>query len=258
MSLLQRPRYHQSAINTFLKCGKSYEFRYILGLKTPPKSYHTVGKAVDESVNVNMVRKKAGEIVALEELRAVAADYFEKERPEVEWDPEEKPDTEKDIAVRLASLHAQRVAPAIEPETVQEEFVLQTDAGYDIGGTLDLTDKAGRIRDTKTASRQSAGRHVVERAFQPAVYDFAYKALRGKESTGFVFDVLVKPSKTLPEEVRPIEGKVTALDHEFIFQGIDAVHKSIQAGAFPPAPEGSWWCSPDYCGYWNRCKGRKS
>lgn len=252
-----RPKYHQSSLQAFLKCGKLYEFRYIMGLRTPPKAALTVGRAVDEAVNLNMTRKvQTGEYAPVEEVLDFTADTFAREAADTEWG-EDKPDEQKDMAIRLSKLHAEAVAPTIEPATVQEEFTLETDAGYDIGGTLDMTDAQGRIRDTKTMKRGPTT-HEVNRAFQPAVYDFAYQALRGKPSTGFVFDILVKPTKTIDVESRTVEGKVTPLDHEWIFNAIDSVHRSIQAGAFPPAPEGSWYCSEKWCGFWNQCKGRKA
>lgn len=252
-----RIKHHQSALNLFLKCGRQYEFRYLMGIVSPPRAALTVGRSVDQSVNLNFTRKlETGAYAPLDEVLDHASEVFDREKIETEWG-DDRPDEQKDIAIRLSRLHAEKVAPGIEPETVQEEFVIETDAGFDIGGTMDLTDKQGFIRDTKTHKRGQISLEV-NRSFQPAVYDYAYQALRGRPANGFAFDVLMKPTKTIDVESHTVTGKVTETDHEWIFGAIDAVHKSIQAGAFPPAPEGSWWCSEKWCGYWSRCKGKKS
>jgi len=34
---------------------------------------------------------------------------------------------------------------------------------------------------------------------------------------------------------------------------INAVVDGVKKGVFHPAPIGSWWCSPRFCGYWFSC-----
>jgi len=255
---LARPKYHQSHLQTFLKCGKQYEFRYIKGLVIPPRAALTVGKTVDRAVNANMISKIVGKPATLEEVLAVTSDEFDKEITSTVLEEDEQPGELKDQAIQLSQLHFKHVAPTIEPVTVQEEFVIEMEGGYDVGGTMDLTDKDGLIRDTKTAARQNASGYTVSRAFQPAMYDFAYEAIRGERAKGFVFDVLKKPTKRIAAEYERHDGKVEEDDRNWLFDSIDAVHKAIQAGVALPAPEGSWYCSPKWCGYWNICKGKRN
>jgi CRISPR/Cas system-associated exonuclease Cas4 (RecB family) len=160
------------------------------------------------------------------------------------------------MGVKLVELHHLEAAPGIAPETVQESFVLETDAGYDLEGTMDLTEKGGVIVDVKT-SRAAYAENAIEKEFQPALYDFAYEKTRGKPARGFRYDVLVKPTSRQKPKLQRVEGKVNACDREWLFGTISQVHKAIQAGVALPAPEGSWYCSAKWCGYWNQCKGRK-
>jgi hypothetical protein len=180
---------------------------------------------------------------------------FDLRKIETEWG-EEDPGTHKDVGARLVELHHREAAPQIQPETVQESFVLETDAGYELEGVMDLTEKGGVIVDTKT-SRLSYEANSLEKSFQPALYDFAYEQTRGEPAKGFRFDVLVKPTARRPATLQRVEGKVNACDREWLFENISQVHKAIQAGVALPASEGSWYCSPKWCGYWNQCKGKK-
>lgn len=253
----ERVKYHQSHLQSFLKCGKLYEFRYIRGLKIAPKAALTVGSSVDASVSKNMVAKIQGEALTLEEAQAVAADTFDKLSPETVFDEDEKPGEMKDMSIKLSTLHHTVAAPLIQPKTVQEEFVIEMDCGYDLGGTIDLTDAHGFIRDTKTAARQNASGYSVERSFQPAMYSFAYRALRGEPEKGFVYDILKKPTAKIAPEYVQVSGQVSDADHNWLFDSIDQVHKAIQSGVALPAPEGSWYCNSKWCGYWSICKGKK-
>ncbi len=253
---MTRRKYHQSEIQTFLKCGKQWEFRYLMGIKTPPRAALTVGSSVDRAVTINLVEKmKNGSLLKKEAVLDAYSSDFETRKKETEWG-EDDSGKQKDIGAALVSLHCESVAPKIEPASVQEEFVLETDAGYDLGGTIDLTEKSGVVVDTKTA-KSAYDPDAVSGALQPALYDFAYESLNKKPSTGFRYDVLIKPTKTLPARSQTVEGKVTLKDREWLFEAIGQMHKAIEAGVTLPAPEGAWWCSKDWCGYWSRCKGKK-
>jgi hypothetical protein len=238
-----RKKYHQSELHCFLKCGLQWDFRYNQKIRIPPRSALTVGRAVDTSVNANMTRKvqarmNGAPLASQEEIEALAADTFDKEASETAFEADEKPGELKDQVVALSRLHFTQVAPLISPETVQLEFVIEMEGNFDLGGTLDLTDTLGNIRDTKTSSRARASSYVVNRSFQPAMYDFAYRAVLQKAPTGFVFDVLKKPTVKIGPEYQATTGVVTEADHAWLFGSIKAVHKAITAGVALPAPEG--------------------
>lgn len=247
--------YHQSEINTFLKCGKQWEFRYVQNIRTPPRAALTLGSSVDAGVTRNMVQKVgSGADLSLEEVLDVYSKDFDIRAQETDWE-EDKPGDQKDVGVQLLTAHHRELAPKIDPETVQEKFVLETDAGYNIGGTIDLTTKDGVVVDTKTAkSKYDEG--AVNQSNQSILYDFAYETLRGKKAKSFRFDVLIKPTKTIGARIQQVEAPVTPEAREFLFDSISNVHQAISAGIALPAAEGSWWCSKDWCGYWDRCKGK--
>lgn len=252
---MTRRRYHQSEIETFLKCPRQWEFRYVMGLKSPPRAALTVGSAVDAAVTHNLVEKiKTGQDLPAEAVLDAYSSDFDTKAKETEWGEDDQ-GKQKDMGAQLVKIHHEKLAPLIQPKTVQESFVIETDAGYDLGGTIDLTETSGVVADTKT-SKLAYAEDAISRALQPALYDFAYEALNQKPSTGFRFDVLIKPTKTKPPQTQRIEGKVTHEDREWLFDTIGNVHKAIEAGVSTPAANGAWWCSKDWCGYWDRCKGK--
>lgn len=248
-----RRTYHQSEIQTFLKCPKQWEFRYVLGQKTPPKAALTLGSAVDAAVTYNLIEKiKTGVDLTAEAVLDTYSTDFDTKAKETEWGDDDA-GKQKDMGAQLVRLHHLEAAPTIHPATVQESFLIETDAGYDLGGTIDFTETNGIIADTKT-SKNSYDEAAIERALQPALYDFAYESIHKKPAEGFRFDVLVK---TKTPKLQRISGKVSARDREWLFDTITNVHKAIEAGVSTPAPDGAWWCSKDWCGYWSQCKGKK-
>lgn len=250
---LKRPKYHQSAIEMYLKCGLSYEYRYVEGIVMPPKAALTVGSSVDTAVTVNLVEKvKTAQDMPLEQVLDTYSTAFDLRAKETEWEDDEDPGKQKDIGAQLTKLHHEKIAPQIKPATVQEEFVIETDQGYDLGGTIDLTEQDDTVADTKTSKTKYA-EDAASREIQPAIYDFAFEVLKGRPAKGWRYDVLIKPTKTKPPEAQQVFSKVTQDDRNWLFRTIDQVHKGIQAGIALPAAKGAWWCSKDWCGYAKVC-----
>lgn len=256
LKLAKPPEYHQSQILMYLRCGKQWYFRYVLGIKTPPSAALTVGSSVDAAITRNLILKKErGTDSPLDEVLDTYSTDFDIRAKETEWG-EDDAGFQKDVGVQCVTAHHEQVAPQLKPETVQETFVIETDAGFGVGGTIDLVETDGTVADSKT-SKSKYDEDAVSRAIQPALYDFAYEALRGKPATAFRYDVMIKPTKTLPARIQQVRGKVTGDDRAWLFDTISEMHKAITAGIALPAPEGAWHCSPKWCGYWGICKGKK-
>jgi CRISPR/Cas system-associated exonuclease Cas4 (RecB family) len=247
------PRYHQSAIDTFLRCGLQYEFRYVLGIRSPSSGAATLGRSFHTAIAKNLITKKENGVgCTLEEALDVFSSDFDDASKEAAFTEGEDKDELKDVGIQCVSLHHKEIAPTIDPDVIEERFIIDTDAGFSLGGTLDIVSKAGVIHDSKT-SKTKYPDDAVSGAIQPAMYDFAYEALRGKKSTGFQYDVIVK---TKTPKTQMVRGQVTQADREWLFQTLNSVHSAIKAGVFLPAQEDSWVCTKKYCGYWSRCKGK--
>lgn len=256
MSEAKVREYHQSEVGMFLKCGKQWEFRYERGMILPPKAALTVGGAVDTGVTKNLIHKvETSADLPLNDVLDIYSADFDKRSVTTDWDGDDA-GKQKDVGAQLLKAHHEKFAPSIAPETVQEKFLIETDVGYNIGGTIDLTTVDGWVRDTKTAAR-AYDEDAVQNSLQAAIYDFAYENLRGRRAKGFAFDVLIKPTKTIPARTQQVTGIVSQVAREHAFNAVQNMHRAIEAGVAMPAAEGSWWCSKDWCGYWSMCKGKR-
>ncbi len=252
-----RPVYRQSHLDMFLRCGKQFEFRYLKGIISPPSAALTVGSSTHAGIAKNFIIKKENGVgCTAEELKDTVASDFDVRSKETEFKEDENPGALKDVAIQCAIAHHTEIAPHIQPDTVEESFIIETDAGYDLAGTLDLISTEGVIHDAKTSKSKYAD-DSVSGAIQPAMYDFAYEQLRGKKAKAFQYDVLIKPTKTIGARTQTVRGKVNKNDRAWLFETITQVDKAIKAGVFLPAPEDSWVCNSKWCGYWSICKGKK-
>jgi CRISPR/Cas system-associated exonuclease Cas4 (RecB family) len=247
------PEYHQSAINMFLKCPRQYMFRYMMGLRLPPKSALTIGRAVDNSFSHNMTQKIESKIdLPVDDVTDAFSTSFDKEAVGTVWDGDD-PGEQKDMGVRMARALHEKAAPSIQPVSVQESFRIETDAGYALGGTFDVVQEGHVVRDQKTSKGEYAA-DAVQTEIQPAVYSFAYEAKHGVQPE-FAFDVVTKHKKEPRYQI--VRGRVSQVQTEQLFEAITIMHAQIQRGEFQYAAPGSWWCSKSWCGYWDQCKGKK-
>lgn len=251
-SKLKVPEYHQSAINMFLKCPRQYMFRYLMGMVVPPKSALTVGIAFDTAAGHNFKQKieTKQDLKTQDVLDAYSSD-FDKRAPGTDWDGDD-PGKQKDMGAKMVAVFHEKGAPNIKPVSVQESFRLETDAGYALGGTFDVVEEGHVIRDQKTSKAEYPA-DAVNTEIQPVVYDFAYQAKHGVKPA-FAYDVVTKHKEPRYQEVK---GTVSQSQTEQLFDAVNLMHKSIERGEFQYAAPGAWWCSKDWCGFWDQCKGKK-
>lgn len=245
---------HQSDVKLYLKCGELYRLLRIERVQVPSRSYLTVGSAVDAAVNRAMLAKISKKGMGESEMADACATEFDRLAPETEWEPEEDKDWEKDSAISCVKLYHRQVLPKIDPLTVQEHFIIETD-DFNLRGTFDIIEKNGMIRDTKTAGKMSTP-SAPARDIQGASYDFAYQALYEEPATGWTLDRIIKRTKTKPPRYEPVKAKIRQHDRRWVFGAITKVLHAMDAGVFLPAAETAWWCSPK-CPVWNECKGKK-
>lgn len=246
------PEYHQSAINMFLKCPRQYMYRYMMGLKVQPKSALTAGISFHAGVDHNFKQKIESKVdLKTSEVVDAYSTEFDKRSPETDWDGDD-PGAVKDKGVQMTTVFHEKAAPKIQPLSVGEQFRLETDAGYALGGTFDVVAEGHVLRDQKTSKAEYAA-DAVTTEIQPAVYSFAYEAKTGVKPQ-FVFDVVTKHKEPRYQEIK---GEVTQTQTEQLFEAVTLMHKSVSRGEFQYAAPGSWWCSKDWCGYWANCKGKK-
>jgi len=247
-----------------MKCPTQYEFRYVKGLVMPPGIALHVGSATHVAVAANLKHKceHDGQLMPVGAVMELARDNLS-ERWDIEDvylqddEAERGRDTMKgeaiDMAVTLSGLHAEELAPTIQPISaahIERPFVLEvTELAFDLAGTIDVQE-ISCIRDTKTA-KTTPSQGDVDAETQFTMYAWA-ASLTGN---GLKFPVQVKVDalvklktpKAVVIESRREDWQVNAL-----VESIKSYGRLIQAGLFPPSTNG-WWCSRKWCGYASRC-----
>ena len=245
--------YHQSSIAMFLKCPRQYMYRYLQKLVMPPKAALTLGSAIDLGTTHNYKQKIVSKKdLSTQDVLDVYSTEFDKRTPETVWDGEDSGKI-KDHGAKMMKVFHETASPKIQPLAVQDAFKIETSAGYNLGGTMDLVDENRVIRDTKT-SKANYAEDALDDNLQATMYDFAYQAKYKEKATGFAFDVITKHVTPRYQEVK---GQISSAQTERMFESINIMHSQIERGEFQYAPEGQWYCSKEWCGYWSMCKGKK-
>lgn len=261
----QKPQVHSSHIDTFESCQWLDRLVNFEGLRRPPGFALVVGGATHEPIEADMNNKKdTGELLTVEEIRDVARDAvthrWEKEGCRLVAEEKEKGnDLMKkeavDIAVSLATLHHNELAPAIEPWHVEEPWVLEL-KGYpiDLAGRIDLQEKpvngrrAGRLRDTKTSAK-SPTTGQTDSMNQLTVYSLAvWKIAKfGGEIPELAVDYLIKTKtpKSLTEYTTRTRGHF-----ERLLRRLEIMIRVREAGNWYPTGRKTWKCCEKYCGFW--------
>ena len=254
---IRNPILTQSMISQYLHCGLQWEFRYIKGLKIPPKGVLTLGSAVDAGVTHNLSQKiETGIDLPIQEVESAFESDFERRAGFTDWSELSKDDS-KDIGVQLVRAHHRLAAPLIKPKAVQWSFDYDTERGYRLAGTADLVDESDTVEDTKTAAK-AYSEDAIGQSLQGPIYVQALSRELPQSAGNFRYRVLVKPTKTLPARVQTIDGRITDQQIDFANQSADRVHAAIQAGIALPADPKSYLCNEKFCGFFSICKGRKT
>ncbi|TDA25887.1 MAG: hypothetical protein DSO01_06680 [Archaeoglobi archaeon] len=254
---------HQSQLNMLFRCGVQYEFRYIKGLKIPPRASLIIGsgvhKGAEHSFRKKWLEKKLppldevqdiarDEVVARIEQEGILIDNGNKSLKEVKAEC-------VDSATKLAGFHRQTLAEQITPKIPPErEFKVKlSELNWTLAGRIDLLDTDGVLRDLKTASKSPSDQEV-KSSLQLTAYALPLH-LESKESEIRVaLDTLVN-LKAGPKLVQQADTR-TPEDFNRLLKRIAIAIRSIESGNFMPAYPGSWWCSKEWCGYWDLCPYR--
>jgi hypothetical protein len=221
----------------YLRCPRQYEFRYVYEIKVPPGAALIKGKAYDFVCNANYTEKiktgkdlKDGMDFLPEGWRAAMDDAG----GEVDWGSKSAVQVSSEL-VDHAKLFFAEIAPQVHPVAVQVEVRREGFLGY-----IDVVDDETRIRDNKAKSKLM-GANEAHKDLQPTAYAYAMNT-----PIEFVFDVTTPKKAGLYATERDM-ADVKA------YQGLlDIMRLALETGIFPPNPTSNM-CSPNWCGYWDRC-----
>lgn len=276
---LPRGYLSNSQIGLYLKCGRAYEFRYVLGASTPGNSAMAQGSAVHQAADVLHKSMIAAAPISVSDIKDAYADAHAKH-----FDPahelviaEEDADlgAVKDRGMTLVEVYrsaalgqyvphvkkGEAAQPAPRPlAVVASERVLRTTvAPKDITGEpvhepvpmmmiLDI-EEPHAVRDLKVRKKLPVVSEA-SNSLQLALYS------EGVSKPSVSLDVLIKPSATLPTRYVRYETEVTDAARNHATTIVAEVADDIRAGRFRMTSPENWWCSEAWCGYWRACRGK--
>lgn len=245
----QPPYYSATQLDMLNRCARQYYYRYVLGLKSRPGAALSLGSGCHSALEHNYTQKiESHKDRPVSEVQEVFAATLEQRKDETSW-TDMKYDKAMDVGTTLIKEYQTNYAPQIQPVAVEKEFLISLPGvSKPIKGFVDIIDDHGIIRDHKVVGRAKTKRDL-ETSLQLGIYSLAYKEDTGKLPNMISFDCLLK-AKGKVEQVgmKPEEDRLMRTLK--IIQDFD---KQIQAMLLP-ANENGWWCSPRWCGFYNRCQ----
>jgi len=245
-----------SQIETYLKCGIQYYFRYIEGLISPPSIELGTGKAGHAALELNFTHKAVnGADAPLDEVLDHFSDRFEAEMQDVSSQNATYKGAVKDKTTKLIEIHQDKVAPNLVPASPDdiEGKIEMPIAGIPMVGYYDLATQSTVI-DHKFVSRTKS-KADADNSLQLTFYARA----TGKKDVAF--NCLIKSNKrdsgTWSEpRVNIVSGNPrNAQDFQWLESVVRYVANAISAGIFLPAPPDHWACTKKWCGYYHKCRG---
>lgn len=235
-----------SQLDLWDKCPRQWEYVYIQGMRSPSSGSLILGSCYHETLEENF-RKKM--VLGHDLDFDICSDFFgtiwDKAVSEawgVDWDRTPL-GALKDMGIALIGKYLDEVAPAVIPQYV--ERWIETDLN-DVRFVIriDLIDMNNIVIDHKT-SKDSYNQAEVDKDTQASAAAFAL----GKP---IVFHNHVAVKTKVPK----IQIAKTYRTHEDInwwYKKASAIVAHMKTGYAPPREDG-WWCSENYCGFYDLCR----
>lgn len=259
-----------SSVNTYLRCGKQWEYAYVLQLRRPPSVKQGLGIAAHEAVGFNLAQKVSTYIDLPEEE---VVQRFEDEWDVMAVDIEEVTNEERidertgkksrtrretkaqarESGIKAVMVHHDQMSSKVQPVWVEREISFKLNDHIDYTGIFDLADDRGRVRDHKFVSRkpQDGGGYIL-----PMVgYSLGYRQISDEPETEIVLDYVVR---TQEPYYLPLAsgGPITDEAIQEFARIVTDVRRGIDAGIFNPNGLHSHACG--WCGYADICPAFKA
>ena len=244
-----------ASIRTYLQSLYRWRLRYLDNMYEPTSGAAIIGAAAGAAEGASFHHViQAGAPLATEAVLDLYSDEFDEraERDEVDWHAE-KPGQAKDQGRDALAVYHERLAPQVRPVTVERRVELSFDgADWTFVGYLDVETAENRLLDVKVKARMLA-QPDADSALQPAAYLAARRA-EGHPADGFDYHIMRRGT-------HPDTGVVTTertnVQLDAFLVRVATVAREIawraEYDVWQGAPEGAWWCSERWCGYWHSC-----
>ena len=250
-----------SQFDTYRKCPRRYEYRHIHKIISPPGIAMIKGTAVHRGAEVTHKKTiETGTPMALAEAVQAVSDSFDKKRQDIENWEDENPDIIKDRALAAFRTYYVEAVPAIQPVKVEHPFAVKIGT-VPFRGVIDLVDSVKEeafiegvqpttevVSDLKvTGARWPEQR--VRQSTQLTFYAYVENTFRVR------YDFILEQKSGIKYDKN--KSVRTAHDFKLLVEDVEEVADLIKKGVFPRSDGTNWWCTPKFCGYYERCRGPK-
>jgi hypothetical protein len=287
MSGYKKEYISNSAANMAKQCGIGYDKSYNKGVWPPPGSALIFGRALHHGAEVNFKQKIESRVdLPVEEVVDACIEYWEGFKHEVAWNQDELDsiqiadveglDPKELHALKVEKLEEEKVAdikklmtefmtesaPKIQPISVEEKLYSTFDEHYpDLMGIIDIleevkneegyADGVGQV-DLKFPGKSPNSDDILTDN-QPSMYQALcdgnnIKLVRLRK----IYTVNNKKAKTVDQMSTPRTDE----EMERFYNRMRATVDYISEGKFLPPENGSWKCTPKWCGHYETCQFR--
>ena len=256
-----------SQFNMYQRCPRQYEYAYVMQLVRPPGIAQIRGTAVHKGAEVVHRHTIAhGSPMSIEEGASAVSDKFDTQAPDIEEWKEESQGDAKDLAIRMFKVYYRDAVPYINPVRVEHTFKWPRElCGVPVLGIIDLVDSVKNpdmslendpenpqmvevVSDLKTVKRLWPSARIDT---EPQLTFYAIA-----ENTDRVRIDFLAALKT-GTKYTPVTSKRSRQEKTVLLEDVAEVSKHIKAGIFPRSAPTGWHCSPTFCGYYARCRGKR-
>lgn len=257
---MSKPHLSASQLESIARCPEAYRRRYIEGDKIPPAIAMIVGSGLHKGAEVNFRQKieTHSDLPASDIIDAAVAGFEAQAAGGVSFSADEASrgiknvlGEAKDAVAEFARVHAKQQAPDYQPVLVEQTVLIELPGPRNLLGVIDLLDDQDRITDFKTAGKKKSQADADDN-IGLSVYAASFQSLYQKPPQLVQLDTIVRTKTKIERQV--IESQRSDADMAALANRINVVSRQIEAGIFPPATPGAWWCGPKFCGFYASCK----
>lgn len=241
-----------SRVNTFMRCGMTYFFRYCEGLISPPSGALALGSSFHATIAKDYADKvDSGANMPLDSYLDYYSDDWQERKHEVRWWEGEKEGAFKDQGYGLLETYYNEIALEVQPAAVERKFEIEfANKDYSFVGYIDRVDTDNTIVETKTIA-STPPRPKADHMLQTVGYTTGYRS-EGHVELESRIDYAVKLKKP---KIVSYPFKVSNTEVDFFLSQVARVAMMIENEMFlnsrhlSPFP-----CSHKFCGFANSCE----
>lgn len=252
-----KPSITPAQLDMYFRCGRQYEYRHIDEIIVPPLASTIAKRAALSGGIMPSLRAKmeSGTPMPEDEMEALARDAVAVERDAAGGVTDDNSsDSLEDSAGRMARRYAKSVMPNVNPSKLEHSYLLEL-KGYErnLSGSIDIQeDISGAVVTEPGPSVIIHRRTMFHNSGEShdsglIAATMAVTAATGQAPTHTIINTIQNAKQWFPHV--PID----AMDGERLLLRVGTMGEMLAKGVAMPAPQGSWYCNKDYCGYWGMC-----